>query len=347
LYGRGSADDKAGIAVHLAALRTLMEPDAEPLSLGIVVFIEGEEENGSPSFAGFLNEFQELLHGTIIVVADSDNPAPDLPAITTSLRGNVTAVLRIRTLDHALHSGMFGGAVPDALMAFARLASSVYDDHGGVAVAGLTSTVAGGFGPVGLAPPEAGLLPGVTEIGHGSLKDRLWQNAAITVTGLDVPSVPEASNTLVPEVRAKISLRVPPGMSASQALEALTSHLELHIPWGALWSLEDVTTGESFVVEESHRAVVLAGHALEAGFGNPVVHQGVGGSIPFISQLSQQFPDAHIVVTGVEDPDTRAHSPNESLNLGVLWRQALSESIFLALVNRRGHSDFVGETGVE
>lgn len=341
LYGRGSADDKAGIAVHLAALRALAAQYAGDLRLGIVVFIEGEEENGSPSFEGFLREHRDLLEGDIIIVADSDNPSAEVPALTVSLRGNVTATLRVRTLSHAVHSGMFGGAVPDAMMAFGVLAASFYDSEGGLAIHGLQGSGTSEPGEEQQIGHESPLGDGVREIGHGSIPQRLWRSAALTITGMDVPSIAHASNTLLPEVSAKLSLRVPPGMSADSALAYLEAHIASAIPFGAKWELHDVSLGEPFSLDASAPAAGLMAKALASGFGREAVHQGVGGSIPFISQLADVFPNAQILVTGVEDPDTRAHSPNESLDLRVLWRAALSEALLLSDLNRREISDLV------
>lgn len=347
LYGRGSADDKAGIAVHLGALRALASHAAEGLRLGVVVFIEGEEENGSPSFAGFLNEHRELLQGDVMIVADSDNPSTETPALTVSLRGNVTATLRVRTLTHAVHSGMFGGALPDAMMAFGALAASFYDTEGGLAITGLEGEAPGEPGEPVDPGPESPLAQGVRQVGHGSLPQRLWRSAALTITGMDLPSVQHASNTLLPEVSAKLSLRVPPGMAAATALAALEAHIAAHIPFGAHWELHDVSLGEPFVLDSSAPALELAAEALGKGFGKEAVYQGVGGSIPFISQLAEVFPAAQILVTGIEDPDTRAHSPNESLDLQVLWRAMLSEALLLAELNRREISDLAWNRALE
>jgi len=347
LYGRGSADDKAGIAVHLGALRALSRVEGGELSLGVVVFVEGEEENGSPTFPDFLEQHRNLLEGDIIVVADSDNPSTKIPAITTRLRGNVTAVVTISTLDHAVHSGMLGGAVPDAMMAFARLADSFYNDDGSVAIKGLESSSGEEDTSVEAVGAEAGLLPGVSGIGRGSLADRLWDSPALTITGLDVPSVENASNTLLPIVRAKLSLRVAPTQKAESARLALQEHIAAWMPYGAHWELSDVSVGDGFVVPENSTAIELSLQALSQGFGRAAVTQGVGGSIPFIQQLAQAFPGAHVVVTGVEDPDTRAHSPNESLDLGVLHRAVLSEAVLLSLINDRKVSDFLRQPSVE
>lgn len=340
LYARGSADDKAGIAVHLGALRAVAGLSGSELNLGVVVFVEGEEENGSPSFPGFIEQYRELLKGDIIVVADSDNPSTTVPAVTTRLRGNVTAVLTVSTLDHAVHSGMLGGAIPDAMMAFVRVANSFYDAQGGVAIEGLHCADGGSPGPVEPIGREAGLLPGVVEIGTGSVSARLWDSPALTITGLDTPTIENASNTLLPSVRAKLSLRVAPTQSAESALSALKRHLGARVPFGAQWELSGVSVGEGFHVDELGTALGLARQALTVGFGRTAVLQGVGGSIPFISTLAEKFPHAHVVVTGIEDPETRAHSPNESLDLGVLHRATLSEALLLGLVNDRKVSDF-------
>jgi cysteinylglycine-S-conjugate dipeptidase len=345
LYGRGSADDKAGIAVHLGALRVLSERVGEALDLGIVVFIEGEEENGSPSFENFLAENYSALIGDIIVVADSDNPAPHIPALTTSLRGNVTATLTLQTLKNAVHSGMFGGVLPDAMTAFVMLAASFYSPDGSLAIEGLESSFAGD--DAGLVHHEAWpLRDGVKEIGSGSVSQRLWRSPALTITGIDAPSVAHASNTLLPSVTAKISLRVAPGQSASSARDALARHVEAHTPFGAHSELSEVSLGEPFLMDSNSPALSLASRALETGFGHPTVFQGVGGSIPFISHLATRFPKAQIVVTGVEDPLTQAHSPNESLHLGVLWRAVHAETIFLEELNAREVSGFLHDVDV-
>ena len=209
LYGRGAADDKAGVMAHIASIRALVAAVGPDFDLGLALFIEGEEEFGSRSFATFLEENQEALRGDVIVVADSNNWDINTPAITTALRGNVTLRLRVRTLAHASHSGMFGGAVPDAMLATIKLLSTLYHEDGSVAVAGLTS--------IDVPTPdyseeqlraETGLLPGVTTIGHGSILSRIWSQPALTVTGIDAPTVDNASNTLTPTVTVRISTHI-------------------------------------------------------------------------------------------------------------------------------------------
>ncbi|TFC52609.1 dipeptidase [Cryobacterium shii] len=336
LYGRGAADDKAGVLAHIAAIRALVEAEGSEFDLGLAVFIEGEEEFGSRSFATFLEENRDSLRADAIVVADSSNWDINTPALTTALRGNVTFRLTVRTLDHASHSGMFGGAVPDAMMATVRLLSTLYADDGSVAVAGLTSHDAPTPDyPVEQLRRETGLSAGVEPIGHGSVLSRIWSQPAITITGIDAPSVANASNTLSPAVSVRISTRVAPGQPAQEALVALEAHLRAHAPFGARVDIDDVDTGEAFLVDTGGWAVTETRSAMAEAWGVEPVDIGVGGSIPFIADLVRVFPEAQILVTGVEDPDSRAHSPNESLHLGVLKRAILSEAFLLGRLNDR------------
>jgi acetylornithine deacetylase/succinyl-diaminopimelate desuccinylase-like protein len=198
LYGRGAADDKAGVMAHVAAIRAFTEVVGPDFDLGLVAFFEGEEEFGSRSFKNFLEQHRAELAADVIVVADSDNWDVDTPALTVGLRGNVTFRLKISTLDHASHSGMFGGAAPDAMLAAVRLLATLHAADGSVAVHGLTSREATvpDYSEDKLRE-EAALLPGVTPIGHGPVLSRLWDQPAITITGIDAPTVLNASNTLV------------------------------------------------------------------------------------------------------------------------------------------------------
>jgi len=339
LYGRGAADDKAGVMAHIASLRALLAATGDHLDLGLALFIEGEEEFGSRSFASFLAENRDSLDADAIVVADSNNWDINTPAITTALRGNVTFRLTVSTLEHASHSGMFGGAVPDAMMATVKLLGTLYAADGSVAIAGLTSHDAEtpAYEESALRE-ETGLLEGVSPIGHGTILSRIWSQPALTITGIDAPSVANASNTLSPQVSVQISVRIAPGQSAVEAAAAIEKHLREHAPFGAHIELDDLDTGEPFLVDTSGWAVAETREAMNAAWGVPPVDIGVGGSIPFIADLVREFPDAQILVTGVEDPDSRAHSPNESLHLGVFKRAVLSEAFLLGRLNgRTGH----------
>lgn len=333
LYGRGSADDKAGVVAHVAAVRALLDADPDP-EVGLAVFIEGEEEFGSRSFAALLERHRDLLAADVIVVADSDNWSVDTPSLTVALRGNVTFSLTVSTLAHASHSGMLGGAVPDAMLATIALLATLHDAEGSVAVEGLTSHDQ----EVPDLPDErlradAGLLEGVRPIGRGPVLHRLWAQPAITVTGIDAPSVQNASNTLAPTITVKISARIAPGQRAADAYAAIERHLHAHAPFGAHLSITSVDLGDPFLVDVDGWAADEAIVAMTEGWGVAPVLAGVGGSIPFISQLVETFPDAQVLVTGVEDPETRAHSPNESLHLGVLHRAVLTEAVLLARLN--------------
>lgn len=335
MFGRGAADDKAGIMSHIASLRALTEL-AGDVDLGIVLYVEGEEEFGSPSFQNFLNDHQALLASDVIIVADSGNWSETVPALTVSLRGNVTFKLTMRTLDHALHSGMFGGAVPDAMLAMIQLLSTLHSADGTVAVEGLSSNapVTPDYDEAQLRN-ESGLLPGVSPLGRGTLLNRIWNQPSITVTGIDAPNVANASNTLLPEVSVRVSVRVAPGQSARQAADAVTAHLLSHSPWGVVPVVSDLSTGEPFLAGTTGYAAVAAREAMADAWGVTPVDMGVGGSIPFISDFVTMFPEAQILVTGVEDPDSRAHSPNESLHIGAFKKAVAAQTLLLLRLNQR------------
>jgi acetylornithine deacetylase/succinyl-diaminopimelate desuccinylase-like protein len=336
LYGRGAADDKAGVVAHLAAIRAFVGTLGPDFDLGLALFIEGEEEFGSRSFKNFLTEHRDQLAADVIVVADSDNWDIDTPALTVGLRGNVTFKLTVRTLAHASHSGMFGGAVPDAMLAMVKLLATLHDERGSVAVEGLASheSETPEYSEARLRE-EAGLLDGVTPVGVGNILGRTWSQPAITVTGIDAPSVANASNTLAPAISVRISARIAPGQESADAFVALERHLREHAPFGAHVEITDVDQGNGFLVDTSGWAVAEAETAMAEAWGADPVEMGIGGSIPFIADLVELFPSAQILVTGVEDPDSRAHSPNESLHLGVFHRAILTEAVLLARLTER------------
>jgi len=330
IFGRGAADDKAGIVTHLTAIKTLLETLGDDFEVGLSVFIEGEEEAGSPTFRNFLEENRDILAADVIIVADSANWTTTTPALTTTLRGLVSQVIEVQTLDHAVHSGMFGGAIPDAMTATLRLLASLHDGAGDVAVQGLHSTKAADldFSEEQLRE-DSGLLDGVSTIGTGSILDRIWAKPSITVIGIDAMSVPMSSNTLLPSVKSKISMRIAPGQDPQDALGLLRAHLEEHVPFGARLTYGEVELGKPFEANSSGWAKKLAEASLSAAFGNDSVDIGIGGSIPFIADLLEVFPAAQILVTGVEDADSRAHSPNESVHVDTLRGAMVAESLFL------------------
>lgn len=332
LYGRGAADDKAGVMAHIAALRAFGCGTADDqLPVGIVIFIEGEEESGSDSLSALLAKHREDLASDVIVIADSANWDIGRPALTTSLRGLVNCFVTVRVLESAAHSGLFGGPVPDALTVLCRLLATLHDANGDVAVEGLVSGEAAPLDyPVDRFRSEVGILDGVELIGTGRIVDRIWTKPALSVLGIDAPPSAEAPNALVPEAKAKLSMRIGPGDDPKSAGQALASHLEKHVPWGAKISVELEQSGSPCVINSTGKYYDAARAAFRAAWdGTDAVEIGIGGSIPFIATFQELFPEASILVTGVEDPHAKAHSPNESLHLGEFARVCLAQALLL------------------
>ncbi|MEZ2371445.1 M20/M25/M40 family metallo-hydrolase [Arthrobacter sp. RCC_34] len=334
LYGRGAADDKAGIIVHLSASAAVAKVLGDELGLGVTLFIEGEEEAGSPTFRTFLEEHQAELEADVIIVADSSNWKVGIPALTTSLRGLVDGVVEVRVLDHAVHSGMFGGPVLDAPTLLARLISTFHDERGNVAIAGL---VAEDNADVDMPEEDfradASVLPGVQLAGEGSLTSRIWTKPALSILGIDAPSIEVASNTLLPTARAKFSLRIAPGQDPQSAMKAVEEHVKAHAPFGAQVTFTPGEMGNPFAVDMESPAATAMMAALAEAWGTGSVGTGIGGSIPFIAELVEVYPKAQILVTGVEDPDSRAHSANESLDIEEFRKAILAEALLLADLN--------------
>ncbi|MGO4663186.1 dipeptidase [Terrabacter sp. 2TAF16] len=327
LYGRGAADDKAGVMAHVAALRA----HAGNLPVGVTVFVEGEEESGSPSLGTILEKHGDRLAADAIVIADSGNWDIGTPALTTTLRGGIRVVVRVQTLDHSVHSGMFGGAAPDATTALVRLLASLHDADGNVAVAGLDAGEAADIDyDEQRFRAESGLLDDVSLIGSGSILSRLWNKPSITTIGIDATSIDKASNTLSAKAAAKISVRLAPTQDPLVAFDRVREHLEANAPWGARLTVELEEHGSGFAADANGPVYDEARASFADAWGTEPVDMGVGGSIPFISDFSARFPDASIIVTGVEDPDTRAHGANESLHLGEFEKVCVAEAVFLA-----------------
>ena len=327
LYARGAADDKAGIAAHLGAVRMF----GDELPVNLVLFIEGEEEVGSDTLVELLNTYKDRLEADVIVIADSGNWDIGEPALTTSLRGLVRMDVEVRTLTHAVHSGMWGGLLPDSIMTLSRLIASLHDDDGNLLIEGLHSGPAADVDyPEARLRAESGAAEGIEWIGTGSAVERLWTKPALSITGFDAPKVEGASNTLVPASRCRISLRVAPGDTTANAAACLQAHLEKHVPWGATLTTTIVDTGEATQIDASGPAYDAARSAFaEAWDGTEPIDMGVGGSIPFIAEFLETFPQASVLVTGVEDPDTRAHGANEGLHLAEFEKVVLAEALLL------------------
>ncbi len=326
IYGRGIADDKAGVMAHVASIRAHL--GAPPV--GVTVFVEGEEEIASGSLPQILDAYREELRADAIVLADSHNWKVGIPALTTTLRGLVRVVITVRTLDHGVHSGLYGGAVPDGLTALCRLIATLHDEAGDVAVQGLMRSAAADLTYTqDDLRSDSSLSAGVSPIGTGSLLSRMWTHPSMTVIGIDAPSVDRAANLLTPVGRAKLSMRIHPDENPQHAFAALREHLQRHVPWGAVLDVELDDQGAGFSATADGPMYAQARAAFEDAWGVPPVDIGVGGSIPFVASFAEQYPDAAILVTGVEDPDTRAHAANESLHLGEFERVCLAEALLL------------------
>jgi cysteinylglycine-S-conjugate dipeptidase len=326
LYGRGTSDDKAGIGMHEAALRA---HDGTP-PVGVKVFLEGEEEIGSEHLAQFLGTYGELLESDVIVLADMANWRVGEPALTTSLRGLVDCVVEVRTLDHAVHSGMFGGPFPDAVTALSRLLATLHDHKGRVAIAGLRSSKSG---ELDLTEKEfreqAGAVAGVDRIGEGTLTAQIWTMPSVSVLGIDAPRIAESANKLVPMARAKVSLRIAPGDDPQRAMDALVTHLESNVPWGAEISITRGAAARPFSLRAEGPVFEAARAAMKESWGMEPVDIGAGGSIPFVAAFAEAFPETPILLTGAADPDSRAHGANESLHLDDFAKACLAEALLL------------------
>ena len=322
LFGRGASDDKSGVVMHLGTLRAFA--GNPPVTLKI--FVEGEEEIGSAHLSDFLETHAELLRADVIVIADAGNWRVGTPGLTTSLRGLASCVVEVRTARNAVHSGQFGGVFPDAITTLARLLATLHDDGGNVAVAGLS-----GYDREELDLTEdeireiMGAPPGLQQIGSGGFASRMWTKPAISVLAIDAPPVSEAINQLVPVARAKVSMRIPPGQDAGQALDALRTHLLEHVPWGADVTITGLEKGSAFQLATSGPAADAWKQAMAEVWETEPVEMGAGGSIPFVADFSSLFPEATILLTGAGDPTSAVHAPNESQDLEDLRKSILAQ----------------------
>lgn len=326
LYGRGAADDKSGIVIHTGALLAL----AEDCPVGVKVLVEGQEECGEGGVEEFVQAHAELLEADAIVISDVGNYALGVPTLTTSLRGMAACDLEVATLAGAVHSGMFGGPAPDALIALTRMIATLHDEAGDVAVEGLaTADYDGADYDEGAYRTDAGVLPGVGLIGSGSIGERLYGRPSINVIGIDAPAVDGAANALVPKARARISVRLAPGQDPAEAQAAVMKHLEAAAPWHVRVTVTPGTVGEGFLAKTDGPAYAVAATAMAAAYGKDVVHYGEGGSIPLVAAFLEALPDAEIILWGPEEPRCAIHAPDESVDLGELERCVLAEALFI------------------
>jgi acetylornithine deacetylase/succinyl-diaminopimelate desuccinylase-like protein len=326
-YGRGAADCKGNILMHLLALRAL--GDDIPVNLKLVV--EGSEEQGTGGLENFVPSHADLLSADVILVCDTGNAAVGRPAVTVSLRGMVNVVVTVEALASQLHSGMFGGAAPDALAALITMLATLRDGRGNTTVTGLDNTQVWSGEPY---PPEqfridAGVLDGVELLGDGSVSDMLWARSSVTVLGIDCQPVVGSALAITPRAAARINLRIPPGIAPDDAYKALAGHLQAAAPWGVGVTVELEASGAPFRAAVDGPAYTVMAAAMEQSYGRPMTTLGQGGSIPLCNVLANTYPDAELILMGLEEPLALIHAPNESVDPHEIEAMAFAEALFL------------------
>jgi acetylornithine deacetylase/succinyl-diaminopimelate desuccinylase-like protein len=327
-YGRGAADCKGNLLMHLVALRAL--GDDLPVNLKLVV--EGSEEQGTGGLEAFVPDHADLLRADAIIVADTGNAAVGHPAVTSSLRGNVNVVVTVEALASELHSGIFGGAAPDALAALVAILATLRDDRGNTTIHGLPHTQAWSGAPY---PPEqfhsdAGVLDGVSLLGDGTVSDMIWARPALTIVGIDSPPVVGSATAIVPRASARLNLRIPPGVAPERAAAALVHHLHEVAPWRVRVTADVEASAGAFRPATDGPAYSAMTAAMRSAYGgSPVVELGQGGSIPLCGVFATTYPEAEIILIGVEEPLSQIHAPNESVHPQEIADMALTEAMFL------------------
>lgn len=327
LYGRGSADSKGNIVAHLTALRAL---EGE-LACGVKVVLEGSEEWASPGLQTYVCQAPDALAADAIILADSGSPAVNEPGLTTSLRGSVLVVLTVRTLESPVHSGSFGGAAPDALAALVRMLNALWDERGSATVGQPTTLTpwAGKEVTDDRFRRDAGVLEGVDLVGDGPLADRIWRRAALTVVGIDAPAVRGSLPAVPATVRARISLRVPPGVTAARAEDELVRLLRQAAPWNVAVDVVTEAATEPFAATGRGPAFQTLRESLSDAYRREPTELGQGGAIPVCSTFGDAYPSAEILLLGVEEPLSAIHSPNESVDPREIEGIALAECLFV------------------
>ncbi|MEU5737227.1 dipeptidase [Streptomyces tendae] len=329
-YGRGAADCKGGVLMHLLALRALKANGGVPVHVKVIA--EGSEEQGTGGLERYAEAHPELLAADTIVIGDAGNFRVGLPTVTSTLRGMTLLRVKIDTLEGNLHSGQFGGAAPDALAALIRVLDSLRAEDGSTTVDGLASDSTW----EGLAYDEeqfrrdARVLDGVELIGSGSVADRIWARPAVTVLGIDCPPVVGATPSVQAGARALVSLRVPPGVDAAEATKLLRAHLETRTPWGARVAVEQIGQGQPFRADTTSPAYQAMADAMAVAYpGEEMQYAGQGGSIPLCNTLASLYPEAEILLIGLSEPEAQIHAVNESVSPEELERLSVAEAHFL------------------
>lgn len=324
IFGRGSADDKSGIAIIAASLKVF---GGKP-PVGIKVLIEGEEETN-----GHLEEFvaanPEVVQCDAFLILDNGNIAEGEPALTVSTRGETSCIVEVETLDHSVHSGMFGGVAPDALIVLSRIIATLHDADGNVAVPGLhvSPREQNGYDEA-MFRDNAGVLEGVDLIGTGPVGSRLWSRPSVTVIGIDAPAIRGSSNILIPRAAAKVSLRIAPDADPKRELGILMDYLNKAAPWHAKVTVTESSKSPGFVCPEGGPVYSAAKVALYGAYGNSVLVKGTGGSIPLLQALQDVVPKAEFILWGADDAaSSRIHGTNESVSIGELERMIVAQCL--------------------
>jgi len=341
LFGRGSADDKAGIAVHAASIAAWLQGVGH-LPVNVKVILEGEEEIGSPNLTTYLEKYREQLQCDFMVLTDCANYDTGKPSLTTSLRGLVTFELTVSALKSPLHSGMWGGPIPDAVAALCKILATLTDEEGRVAVPGLrdmaippTADELADFRALKMTEEifrqQAGILEGVNLFAKGEdFLVKLWREPALSINALRAGGSGAVGNVLMDSAWARIGLRLAPGMDPEICTRQLSQHLQRVCPWGLHLKIEPEQGAKPWKTHPDHPVFEVAKKSLTKGYGNPAVCIGCGGTIPFVDHFTQVLGDVPALLVGIEDPYTNAHSENESLHLGDFDKAVRSQIHFFA-----------------
>ncbi|MBI3548378.1 MAG: M20/M25/M40 family metallo-hydrolase [Elusimicrobia bacterium] len=338
LYGRGAADDKAGVVVHTSAVAAYLET-AGKLPLNVKLIIEGEEESGSTSLEKFLKKYARKMQADAIVLTDTGNFDVGLPSITTTLRGLVALDMEVKSMDHPLHSGMWGGPIVDPVLAASKILASLTDEQGRIAIPGIYDDVrvsdedrrkleAMPYTEATLRE-QAALLPSARIVGGDrSILEKGWRQPSVSVNAIQASSKKDCANIINESVWCHVGIRTVPDMDMDRVADMLVDHLKTHAPWGVQVNISNISKAPWWKTEPSGPVFEAARRALAKGYGCEPVNMGCGGSIPFVGPFASVLGGAPALLIGVEDPYTNPHSENESLHLGD-FQKAISSAVHL------------------